>query len=35
MFRKHGREEVDDLKWENAAEKVKEVYNHVSRVCTT
>ena len=26
MFRKHAREEVDNLKWEQAAEKVKEVY---------
>lgn len=26
MFRKHARDEVDSLKWEQAAEKVKEVY---------
>jgi glycosyltransferase involved in cell wall biosynthesis len=26
MFKKHAREEVDNLKWEQAAEKVKEVY---------
>jgi len=26
MFKKHAREEVDNLKWEHAAEKVKEVY---------
>jgi glycosyltransferase involved in cell wall biosynthesis len=26
MFKKHARDEVDNLKWEHAAEKVKEVY---------
>lgn len=26
MFRKHGRFEVDNLKWENAAQQVKQVY---------
>jgi glycosyltransferase involved in cell wall biosynthesis len=26
MFKKHAREEVDSLKWDQAAEKVKEVY---------
>ncbi len=26
MFKKHAKEEVDNLKWEHAAEKVKEVY---------
>ena len=26
MFKKHVREEVDNLKWEHAAEKVKEIY---------
>jgi glycosyltransferase involved in cell wall biosynthesis len=29
MFKKHAREEVDNLKWEHAAEKVKEVYQSV------
>ena len=29
MFRKHGKEEVDNLIWENAAFKVKEVYQSV------
>lgn len=29
MFRKFGRVEVDNLKWESAAQKVKEVYNSV------
>jgi len=29
MFRKMGRVEVDNLKWESAAQKVKEVYNSV------
>ena len=29
MFRKYGRAEVDSLKWENAANHVKEVYNIV------
>ncbi|MCK4663142.1 MAG: glycosyltransferase [Bacteroidales bacterium] len=27
MFKKHGKTEVDNLKWENAAVKVKEVYD--------
>jgi glycosyltransferase involved in cell wall biosynthesis len=27
MFRKHARIEVDNLKWEHAAEKVKEIYH--------
>jgi glycogen synthase len=26
MFKKHAREEVDNLKWEYAASKVKDVY---------
>ncbi|MBI5217708.1 MAG: glycosyltransferase family 4 protein [Bacteroidia bacterium] len=29
MFRRYGREEVDNLKWENAAFKVKELYEGV------
>ena len=29
MFKKYGKEEVDNLKWENSAEKVKEVYDSV------
>ena len=29
MFRKYGKEEVDNLIWENAALKVKEVYQSV------
>ncbi len=29
MFRKYGKEEVDSLKWENAAEKVKQVYQSI------
>ncbi len=29
MFRKHGRNEVDNLKWENAALQVKHVYENV------
>ncbi|MBN1790838.1 MAG: glycosyltransferase [Bacteroidales bacterium] len=29
MFKKHAKEEVDNLKWEHAAEKVKEVYQSV------
>ena len=29
MFRKHGREEVDDLKWENAALLVRQEYEKV------
>ncbi len=29
MFRKHGKEEVDNLIWENAAHKVREVYQSV------
>lgn len=28
MFRKHGRTEVDNLKWENAALQVKQVYHN-------
>ena len=27
MFVKYGKDEVDNLKWDNAAEKVLEVYN--------
>ena len=27
FFRKHGREEVDNMKWENTAVKVKDLYN--------
>jgi glycosyltransferase involved in cell wall biosynthesis len=27
MFKEHAKDEVDSLKWENAAKKVKEVYN--------
>jgi glycosyltransferase involved in cell wall biosynthesis len=30
MFKKHGRKEVDDLKWENSALKVQEIYNSVA-----
>ena len=26
MFKKHARNEVDSLKWEEAAEKVKNIY---------
>jgi glycosyltransferase involved in cell wall biosynthesis len=29
MFVKYGREEVDNLKWENAAKKILDVYNSV------
>ena len=29
MFKQYGKEEVDNLKWENAAIKVKEVYQSV------
>ena len=29
MFKKKGKQEVDDLKWENSAVKVKEVYDSV------
>ena len=29
MFRKYGKEEVDHLKWENAARKVRAVYEQV------
>ena len=29
MFRRYGKEEVDNLKWENAAVKIKEVYESV------
>ena len=29
MFKKYGKEEVDNLKWENSAAKVKEVYDSV------
>ncbi len=29
MFKKYGKEEVDNLKWENSAVKVKEVYDSV------
>ena len=29
MFRRYGKEEVDNLKWENAAIKIKEVYESV------
>ncbi len=29
MFRTYGKEEVDSLKWENAAEKVKQVYHSI------
>jgi glycosyltransferase involved in cell wall biosynthesis len=29
MFAKHGKEEVENLKWENAAAKVKDVYSQV------
>ena len=27
MFRKHGKEEVDSLKWENAAVHIRDVYS--------
>ena len=30
MFNKHAREEVDNLKWENTAIKVKEIYESVN-----
>ena len=26
MFKKHGKEEVDNLKWENSAQQVREIY---------
>ena len=29
MFRKHGRKEVDDLKWENAALTIRDLYSKV------
>lgn len=29
MFKKHGKQEVDNLKWENAANRVHEVYSSV------
>jgi glycogen(starch) synthase len=28
-FKKYGKEEVDNLKWENSARKVREVYHSV------
>jgi len=31
MFKKHSREEVHNLKWENAATKVKDIYNSLIR----
>jgi glycosyltransferase involved in cell wall biosynthesis len=30
MFRNHGREEVDNLKWDNSAKNVKKVYESVA-----
>ncbi len=32
MFRKHGRQEVENLKWEHAAEKVRDVYLTALRI---
>jgi hypothetical protein len=29
MFTSHGKSEVEGLKWENSAQKVKEVYDSV------
>ena len=29
MFAKYGKEEVDSLKWENSAQKIKNVYDSV------
>jgi len=29
MFRKYGKEEVENLKWESAASKIRDVYNKV------
>ena len=29
MFRKYGREEVDNLKWDNSAQKIIEIYNSI------
>jgi glycogen(starch) synthase len=29
IFIKEGKEEVDNLKWEKAAEKIKEIYNQL------
>jgi glycosyltransferase involved in cell wall biosynthesis len=29
MFKKHGKEEVDNLKWENSARQVREIYTSV------
>jgi glycogen(starch) synthase len=29
MFKKHGKEEVDDLKWETTAVKVKQIYDSI------
>ena len=32
MFRKYGKEEVNQLKWENSARKVKEIYESLTQV---
>jgi hypothetical protein len=29
MFKKYGKEEVDNLKWENSARQVRDVYQSV------
>jgi len=29
MFRKYGKEEVENLKWESASSKIRDVYNKV------
>jgi glycosyltransferase involved in cell wall biosynthesis len=34
MFIKYGKDEVDNLKWDNAAEKVLEVYNRATTIGT-
>jgi glycosyltransferase involved in cell wall biosynthesis len=35
MFRRYGRDEVDNLKWDNAAVKVIDVYNKATQLVTT
>ena len=29
MFKKYGREEIESLRWDNAAEKIIEIYKNI------
>ncbi len=32
FFKKYGKEEVENLKWENSAHKVKEIYDQIVKI---